>query len=364
LRKILIILDGLSDKIEQGKKTSLELAYTPNLDYMASQGMCGMMWPIKGIAPESGSSQFNILGGDLRKYPGRGVIEALGFHKGTKLGARDLALRCNFARVWHQRIFNLRAEIPKTSVMSKLNKIDAGIRIIPTIGYRGIMIVKNAGTTNVSNTHPGYEKYKNFSRAVDGRMVEKRCKGDKKVCEKINNFLSKAEKIMGMKKTILIRDGGLGKNIPKLRKMKDWYFVGDMPVEYGLARLFGMKMLKKGGDEIGRICSVKGNVYVQIKGPDTFGHRGDKKGKIKAIELADRMLGPLVKLKGKALVCITSDHSTPPELKRHSSDPVPVLVYGGKKRDETAEFSERACSKGKLGKFTGTHLMKKLDELK
>lgn len=349
MKKILIILDGLADK---GNNTSLHLAKTPNLDLLAKNGKTGLMYPIKNIAPESSASQFSILGQDLAKCPGRGPIEALGL--GIKLKRGEIALRCNFANIKHEKITNPRANIPPKKVISKLNKINSDIKIIPSVGYRAVMIVKNA-SPNISNTHPGYIKYKNISKAITPTNTKKICKGDKKTSDKINSFIEKAEKIL-KNRTILIR--GAGKSPSVTDKMSDWALIADMPVEIGLGKLLGMQILKKGKDKIKQIIRCKKNVYVQIKGPDTYGHKGDKKAKIKAIEQIDKTLKPLTQLKN-IIICITSDHATPCSLKRHSKDPVPLLIYG-KGKDNVKKFSEKDCKKGSLGIIQGKDLMKLL----
>lgn len=356
-RKILIILDGFADSVKDGK-TSLEMAKTPNLDFIASKGECGLMWPIKGIAPESGASQFVLLGGKLKDYPRRGVIEAVGAD--VKMNKKDLAIRINFAKASKGKITQIRVNIPSEDIISKLNKIDKDIKIIPTVGYRGIMIVKNAGTADVSNTHPGYETYRNYSRAISIHdLTLKKCIGDKGICRKINEFVYEAERIMGGGRTMLLREAGLARNIPKVKKMKNWVFMGDMPVERGLAKIFGMKLMGKSKGHIKEIIHLKENVYIQIKGADPFGHIGDKKGKVKAIRNIDEMLKPLKELceRKDVVLCITSDHATPPELKRHSADAVPVLIYNGKDKDDVGKFCEKNCVLGKLGKFEGKDLM-------
>lgn len=342
---LLIILDGLSDR---GKRTPLELAHTPNLDFMAKQGRCGLMYPIKGIAPESGASQFVLLGYNLKKYPGRGPVEALG--AGYRIKKGEVAIRCNFSDIKKFK----RVKIPSKSIIKKLNRIDKDIKIIPTIGYRAIMIVKNV-SPNIRNTHPGYVRYKSYSKAVKVRKTNRRT-GNKK----IDSFLKKAEKIL-KNKTILLR--GAGNKIPKLRKLKNWSLIADMPVEIGIGKMADMKILERSKNEIKQIIGQKGNVYVQIKGPDKFGHVGDIKGKIKAIEKIDRTLKPLKN--SKTLVCVTSDHSTPCKLKRHSADPVPILVYSKNlKKDGVSKFSESSCKKGSLGIIQGKNLMKVLNRVK
>lgn len=348
MKKILIILDGLADK---GNNTSLQLAKTPNLDLLAKNGKTGLMYPIKNIAPESGASQFSILGQDLAKYPGRGPIEALGL--GIKLKKGEIALRCNFAKIKGEKITDIRAKIPSKKILSKLNKLNPDIKIIPSIGYRAVMIIKNA-SPNVSNTHPGYIKHKNISKAITAIKTKKTCKGDKKTSKKINDFIKEVEKIL-TNRTILIR--GAGKAPPKIKKIENWALIADMPVEIGLGRLLSMQILKK-EEVIKQTISCKKNIYVQIKGPDTYGHKGDKKAKIKAIEKIDKTLKPLTKLKN-TIICITSDHATPCSLKRHSADPVPVLIYG-KGKDKVNRFSEKDCKKGSLKQIYGKDLMKLL----
>jgi 2,3-bisphosphoglycerate-independent phosphoglycerate mutase len=65
------------------------------------------------------------------------------------------------------------------------------------------------------------------------------------------------------------------------------------------------------------------------------------------------------------MLCVTCDHATPCALKVHSDTPVPVLISGGKIKDErSGKFSERNCEKGSLGIIErGYELMPKLMEL-
>ncbi len=338
-QKIIIILDGAS-----GDK-ALELANTPNLNFIAKNGKCGIMYPIKGVAPESGAAQFSILGYPLNKYPGRGPIEALGINYKIK---NETALRCNFASFKGSKIINYRIPIPSKDLIKKLNKIDKDIKIIPTIGYRAVMIVKNI-SQNIKNTHPGYIKYKTFSKAIQPKLIKIKTNN-----KKINNFIEKAEKIL-KNKTILIR--GAGNKLPKLKKLKDWILMADAPIEIGLGRLLGMEIKEK-KDIINKIINSKKNIYIQIKGPDTYAHKKDLKGKIKAIEDIDKLLKPLTKIKDK-IICITCDHSTPYSLGIHSKDPVPVLIYG-KGSDKAKRFTTKECKKGSLKTFNSKDLMKKL----
>jgi len=352
MRKIIIILDGIADC---GKRTSLTIAKTPNLNYLAKNSLNGLMWPIKGIASESGESQFAILGNNVKDYPGRGVIEAVGIN--IKINPKDIYLRCNFAEFKDKKLINVRSEIPKKELMDKINKISSGIKIIPTIGYRAIMIVKEA-SKNITTTHPGYKMKNGISNAIKPRLVKIKCYGDEETSSRINNFISRTEKIL-KNKTIIFR--GVGNKIPKLKKLRNWVLFGEMPIELGLGKLLGMKILPR-KNIINNIIKTKKNVYIQIKGPDTYGHLGDLNKKVKAIEKIDKELKKLTKLKN-TIICITADHATPFQLKRHSKHPVPILIYGkGKDKNVIEKFDEYNCRKGSL-RLEGKNLMSFLEKL-
>ncbi len=339
MKKIIIILDGLSGD------SALEKANTPTLDFLAKYGKTGLMYPIKSIAPESGAAQFSILGYKLKNYPGRGPIEALGINYKIKKG--ETALRINFATFKKNKLINIRAKIPSKKIIKKINKINKDIKIIPTINYRGILIIKT--DQKIKNTHPGYKQHKTFSKAITPKLIKTKTGN-----QKLDSFIKKLEKIL-KNKTILVR--GSGNKIPKLKKLKDWCLLADMPIEIGLGKLLGMKIQKK-KNIIQQIINCKKNIYLQIKGPDKYAHKKDLKGKIKSIEKIDRLLKPLTKIKNR-IICITADHSTSSKLGIHTEHPVPVLIYN-KGSDNTNRFTIKECKKGSLGTFNSIDLMKKL----
>jgi len=93
--------------------------------------------------------------------------------------------------------------------------------------------------------------------------------------------------------------------------------------------------------------------YIHLKGPDEPGHDGNCTLKTQIISAIDQyFFGPLLKqisLKDN-LICVTTDHATPCELKVHSDTPVPVLISGDNiVGGKAAKFCERECAKGSLG---------------
>ena len=92
----LLVMDGVGDCDNDGKGTALQQAKTPNLDALASKSALGLLNPIDvGVTPGSGPGHLGLFGYDPVKHLiGRGALEATGV--GFKLGANDVAVRCNF----------------------------------------------------------------------------------------------------------------------------------------------------------------------------------------------------------------------------------------------------------------------------
>ena len=99
MKGILVILDGLGDlpNNQLGGKTPLEAAKTPNMDFLATRGELGFMYPVKpGFVPESDEAIVSIFNNNLISST-RGQLEAKG--TGLNLTRGDLALRVNFATI-------------------------------------------------------------------------------------------------------------------------------------------------------------------------------------------------------------------------------------------------------------------------
>jgi len=95
MKKILfVILDGIADDIE---KTPLMMAAKPNLDLLTKNGFAGLIENREGAHPDSGISNFVLLGYQKEEYPGRGYLEALGIN--LKITPGSVYIRANFATV-------------------------------------------------------------------------------------------------------------------------------------------------------------------------------------------------------------------------------------------------------------------------
>jgi len=419
LKLIYVVIDGMGDlPIEElGNKTPLEVADTPNMDFLAKTGKTGLMYTVgKGIAPESDVAVVSILGYDPFKYEvNRGPLEALG--SGLTMKDGDLALRCNFAtlgngntlidrRVGRSLTTEEATELGKAiNKKVKLESYPASFEFKTTIGHRGALVIRSKEkrlSGNITNTDPAYTRVKGIGVAEpEAEMILRKCKPMDKTEEAkisanlVNEFIEKSMAILEEHEVnkrrvaegklsanvVLTRDAG--HRLPKFFNINERYglrFVclADMPIEKGISKLAGMHVvdLPPPSKSLEKDCILRVEklleafpsydcFYVHIKGPDEPGHDGDFNLKTKLIAIVDKhFLGNMlqkIRLED-CVVCVTADHSTPCKLKAHSDDPVPILISGNKiEGDKVQKFSEKECKKGKLGILEhGTELMPKL----
>jgi len=408
LKLLYVVIDGMGDlPIEDlDNKTPLEFAEKPNMDFLASRGRLGLMYTVeRGVAPESDVAVISILGYDPYKYHvGRGPLEAYG--AGLEMKDGDLALRCNFATLGQNRqIIDRRAGRNLTTeeasrladAVNRLVKLEthpAEFEFRNTIGHRGVLVIRSrvgySLSGKISNTDPAYERVAGLGVAkMDVKMILEDCipLEDSEAAEVsaklVNEFIWKSHIILdghevngrreseGKLKANVILTRDAGDTLPKFFNINERYNVrfaclADMPVERGIARLAGMDLIDlppPSGDLV-RDCIIRSEkllevlekfdcFYIHIKGPDEPGHDGDYMRKTEAIAAIDRYFFgrvlPKIRLE-ETVICVTSDHSTPCNLKAHSDDPVPLLISGGKvKGDGLKNFSERECGRGSLG---------------
>lgn len=411
MAKILyVLLDGVGDRPDPtlNYTTPLESAHTPALDKFARQGACGLVYPVgKGIAPESDIAVFCMLSYDVTaEYVGRGVVEAVGAN--MKFQDGDLALRGNFATIKDDyTIVDRRAgrdlsdeeaeELVKTIMGEVRLSHNATFNLKHTVSHRVTLVIHVDGvelSANIGNTDPAYVRVGGMgvvktdagvlklqpSTPLDDSPSTKLSASlvnefSEKVVQALQNHpvnLRRAREGRMQANAIILRDAGNRMpQIPTLEEKFGYRFVciADLPVELGVARLTGMSVEAAGGiqdyevkaETASRLLKEYGVVYVHLKGPDEPGHDGRAVVKKRVIEDIDQRF--FSSLAGQIdlndiLLIVSSDHSTPCQLKAHSADPVPLLMVGcGVERDRACRFTERDAAIGSLGEMRGVDVL-------
>lgn len=409
MKGILVVLDGMGDlpcKQLDGK-TPLESANTPNMDFLATRGEMGYMYPVKpGFVPESDEAIVSIFENDLISST-RGQLETKGAD--IKLTRGDLALRVNFATIDSMEKRNLldrRAGRTLTTLEAEilakaLNKITLPCNFVfkPTIQHRAVLVFRGGFSDNISENDLTYVQGKsqvinkvNFCKSLDDD------ENSQYTANIVNEFLEKAYSVLdkhpvneerrrrGLMPANFLLVRGAGIEIPKLKSYKKWLSVAYMPLEIGFSKHSGMQVfsfdypkLKKLdvysnlNESLSKACKFSIKIlkkynkkfdyaYIHLKETDLPGHDNKPFEKKMMLEYIDKTLfnflrrfAPPKKIK----VVVTADHSTPCKLKNHSADPVPVLFYNDSIPAEK-KFSEKEARKGTLGGFLGNELLKKV----
>lgn len=367
----MLVLDGLGGlpSLETGK-TELEAAKTPNLDKLASKGVCGLSDPVgSGITPGSAPGHAALFGYDpLSSDIGRGVLEAVGID--FELQPKDVAARGNFCSVNEAGLITDRragriATEKSTELCQLLDKQvieDIEIIVRPVKEHRFAVVFRgNSLSPELPDSDP---QQVGAAPLVITPLSPKA----EKMARVASQFVDQARSILAEKKPanmILLR--GFSQR-PQFPTMSDIYklkpaAIATYPMYRGLARLVGMDVLETGTsieDEFTTLAKSYADYdffFIHVKATDSSGEDGDFDRKVRIIEQVDNIIPQLIGLQPDVIV-VTGDHSTPAMLKGHSWHPVPVLLYSEWCRtDKVTEFSESACILGGLGRIPAVHIM-------
>ncbi|PYB68697.1 2,3-bisphosphoglycerate-independent phosphoglycerate mutase [Thermoplasma sp. Kam2015] len=390
---ILIVLDGLGDRpgYELKNRTPLQAAFRPNLNWIASHGINGIMHPISpGIRCGSDTSHMSLLGYDPKiYYPGRGPFEALGL--GMNINPGDLAFRANFATNINGKITDRRAgrENRGNDALASAISIDMGdykFRVKSGVEHRAALVVSGPDLSDrITDSDPHKE-------GLPPERIRSLDPSADRTAEVINAYLDRAREVLSNHEVnrerakngklpgneLLIRSPGKVPDIPSFLEknhMRGACVVGS-PWLKGLCSLLRMDVFDVPGatgtvgsnyrgkiEKAVQLTESHDFILVNIKATDVAGHDGNYLLKREVIEEIDKGLEPLRTIGERTVLCITGDHSTPCSFRDHSGDPVPIVFYTeGVMNDGVQFFDEFSSSFGAL-RITSYNVMDILMQL-
>lgn len=398
MKTILVVADGMADRpIRELKwRTPLEAAHKPSLDRIAKTGVCGIADLVSpGVPPGSDAATLALLGYDpLKVYSGRGALEAVGC--GMEVLPDDVAFRCNFATVDENLVVSDRragriadedaSKLAKSLQQVKVAKsLNVEFMFKHTIQHRAALVLRGRGlSTTVSDSDPEVSGRRvSEIKALDGSTESRH------TAEVLNVLMSefrrvliehpvnrrRTEEALPTANTVLCRGAG---TLPKIEPVSEVFgikatCIAAVPLIKGVCKVAGMRLMTVKGatgtlqtDYMAKaraaVQALETNdlVFLHVKATDVASHDGNFKLKTEVIEKVDTMVEHLLENVDldSTYLAVTADHTTSTLTQNHEGDPVPVAIAGPYvRRDDVAEFGERACAKGGLGRIRGKDVM-------
>jgi len=400
MKIILVLLDGLGDRAHSvlEQRTPLQAASKPHLDRLACLGSNGLFHAaVCGQCLPSENAHYLMFGYDLKEFPGRGPLEAMGY--GVPFGETDVVSLAHFSSVvWQAGIPVLthsRRDIQGDG--AELSRLYQSLTPYETEGVRfelhqtrlndAVLVLSGEVSPFVSDSDP--MAIGRPMAMIQPLLVNPEPERSEKTARALNRYLRHCHGILtdhevnGLRKARdeapvnFLATQRCGRLIRHDSFRERWdlsaMLIGSGAIYEGLAKDLGMTFvrMKDGKDpgkdlgeriEMALADSDHDFVHVHTKVPDEAAHTGDPVKKLNAIESLDRGLDVLVKAleqRQDLLVAVTADHSTASVTRLiHTGEPVPLTIAGpGVRRDGVTVFDEVSCASGCLGFLRGRELL-------
>ena len=379
MKYIVIIGDGMADRPlkELGGKTALQKALTPNMDRLAASGVAGSVRTVPAdMHPGSDVANLSILGYDPHKYySGRAPLEAASI--GVRLDKNDVAFRCNLVTLKYNRS-RTRAimedyssgHITTEEAAELIREIDTKlgtkrIKFYSGVSYRHLM-VWSGGSPDVECVPPHDitgKSIMDYLPVGEGDDVIRKIMVDS--VDLLTDHPVNRKRIRNGKNpgnAVWLWGQGKKPAMPTFRKKYslDGALISAVDLTKGLGIYAGFRILDVPGITGYLDTNYKGKadaalkalketdfVYIHVEAPDEAGHSGKTRDKIKAIEDFDRLVVGTVLRGAKALgeyrVLLLPDHPTPVELRTHTGDPVPFVLFDSRdiRKNKGVQFDEK-----------------------
>lgn len=393
-KHVLIIPDGAADLHRVAGLTPLAEASIPSWDWLASEGVCGLMQTLYDDLPRGSIvAQLGMLGWDPYLYGGHGRAswELLALSD-VELGRADLVLRANFVQMVEGRLISYNAGFIQTEtalllverVNSALGGEFPGIELHHNCDFRNTLVLRDAGIDPALLACPEPHDHEG-TEFETGRLIAGRDAASEAVAARLNRYLVRVAEVLAGEPANMIFPWSASRSValPAFRDSTGFTgrcaIVGCMDFLKGIARAGGIDFFEVGNGRPDTDYAAKGAkvlelleagysfVICHINSPDEAAHMHDREMKIRCIEAIDRhVLTPVVEyLRSRpeelGSLVVAPDHYTnlllgPVRADAHSVHPVPFVVWNGRDRDEVSRFDEDSVREGRFGTSPVNHL--------
>ena len=389
MKHIIILGDGMADwpSASLGNKTLLQHSHTPYMDMLARKGRTGRLITVAdGFHPGSEVANMSVMGYDLPKvYEGRGPLEAASI--GVELQPGDMAMRCNIVCIEGEILKNHSAGHISTEDADVLVKYlqehlgNERVQFHTGVQYRHLLVIKG-GNKQIDCTPPHDVPLHPFRPL----MVKAEVPEAQETADLINDLILKSQELLknhplNLKRMAEGKDPAnsiwpwspgyrpqmeslsvMYPNIQKGSVISAVDLINGIGVYAGLRRISvegatGLYDTNYENKVSAALEALKTDdlVYLHIEASDEAGHEGNFELKQLTIENLDkRAVGPIYEAvkdwEEPVAIAVLPDHPTPCELRTHTAEPVPFLIYyPGIEPDGVQTFDEVACAEGIYG---------------
>ena len=399
MKYIIILGDGMADWPVKSlhNKTLLQYANTPYMDMLARMGKNGQLITVPdGFHPGSEVANMSVLGYNLPQvYEGRGPLEAASI--GVDLKPGEMAMRCNLVCIQGDILKNHSAgHISSGEAEILINYLqehlgDDKVTFYPGVSYRHLLVMKG-GNKNLECTPPHDVPLQPYHPLLTKPLEV----GAQETANLINELIFKSQELLkdhpiNQKRIATGKDPAnsiwpwspgyrpqmtpLTETYPNL---KSGAVISAVDLINGIGYYAGLRRINVEGATglydtnyenkvVAALEALKTDnfVFLHIEASDEAGHEGDVDLKIKTIENLDsRVVKPVYEAvkhwKEPVAIAVLPDHPTPCELRTHTSEPVPFLIwYPDIEPDEVKTFDEIASREGSYGLLKEDEFMRK-----
>ena len=363
MKYLVVLSDGMAGRPleELGGKTTLEAADTPVMDSLSKYAEVGMALMVPtGMAPGSDTANLAVMGYDPKiYYTGRSPLEALSI--GVDMEDTDVSFRCNIVTVSEEdcayedrtMIDHSSDEISTEDAAVLVDALKEGLKkegyeFYVGTSYRHLLVWKNGHVVELTPPHDILTR-RIGDYLPEDPVLREMMKASYDILE--NHPLNVARREKGLHPANSAWFWGAGTR-PALtsfeeRTGKKGVMISAVDLLKGIAVGADMDRVIVEGANGGLHTNYEGKAdaavkaltqdgydfaYIHVEAPDEMGHQGSVKDKIAAIEYVDeKVLGRVVKGLEAAgedfRVLVLPDHPTPIEVRTHTGEPVPYLLY-------------------------------------
>ena len=389
MKHIIILGDGMADHPlpQLGGRTLLQAAHTPWMDLLARQGRNGRLVTVApGFHPGSEVANMSVLGYDLPTvYEGRGPLEAASI--GVDLAPGDMAMRCNLVCLEGDLLKNHSAGHITTEEADTLIRFlqerlgDERVHFYTGVQYRHLLVIRG-GDKRLDCTPPHDVPLQPWRPLLS----KAECPEAQQTADLLDTLILRSQD--------LLRDHPLNKQriaqgkdpansiwpwspgyrpqmepfSTRFPQVRSGAVITAVDLIRGIGRYAGLRRIDVPGATGLYDTNYEGKVraaldalrtddfvYLHIEASDEAGHEGDIALKRQTIEDLDRrVVGPVYEAvkdwSEPVAIAVLPDHPTPCEVRTHTAEPVPFLVWHpGIEPDAVQTFDEVAACDGAYG---------------